>query len=536
MHFDRNIYMRHNLILIIILFLFCPFSRLQAKYEIISKKEMEDKVSGAWAGKMIGVMYGREMEFKALGKIYDGDIPWMPQLVEKSLVEDDIYGQLSFMITLERYGLNAPVKQLAINFANAAFPLCHANLQARKNIFDGVMPPLSGSPQYSMHSDDIDFQIESDFIGFMNPGMPQSSNLMCDSIGRIMAYGDGLYGGMFVVAMHTMAYFDNDVMTIVKSALKVIPSESTYAQCIQDVVNGYIANPNDWEKTWTLIQNKWGYDDVCIPFHDFDIDAKLNGAFVAIGLLYGNGDFEKTMQITIRCGQDTDCNTANVAAVLGIIHGYSGIPDCLKSYIPEIADKPFLHTDYSYHKAVSQTLFFIKENIVTNGGKIGKDFYKVKVQEPTFRGKLERSYPNAYMNKQIQVKDISKDAFKGDWSDFVYGDGDPDLYKVANAPGDSFELKFNGTGISLLGSWNVDGGRADVYVDGKFIKQIDVYYREEAGKYDVNRAHIFHLLGLSRGEHVLRLVVSKENNPVSSGHKIWLQRAIVFANNKNQMN
>lgn len=524
----------YSILLTLLLLASCTQS--QDNYRTISKQEMEDKVSGAWAAKMIGVMYGREMEFKAVGKTYEEDIPWTPQLVEKSLLEDDIYGQLCFMTTLEKFGLKASVNQLANDFANAGFPLCHANLQARKNIFDGIMPPLSGAPEYSMHADDIDFQIESDFIGFINPGMPQSSNMMCDSVGRIMAYGDGLYGGMYVAAMHTLAYIDTSVVNVVTNALKAIPSESTYAKCIQDAIDGYKANPDDWKKTWSAIQQKWGSVDICIPYHDFNIDAKLNGAYIVIGLLYGNKDFEKTMQVTIRCGQDTDCNSANAAAVLGIMYGYSNIPDNLKSFIPEIADKAFLHTDYSYKKAVSQTMTFVEENIIANGGSIENGIYKIKIQQPLFSGKLEQAYPNTFMSYQVQMKDSNKWVLAGKWDNFIYGDGDPDLYKVATEPGTSCEIEFEGTGISLLGSWNIDGGRADVYIDNKLIKNIDVYFREEAGKYDVNRAHIFHMLGLPKGKHVLKLVVSEDKNPASTGNKIWIQRAVIFTDEKPVLN
>ena len=57
---------------------------------------------------------------------------------------------------------------------------------------------MSGHPKYNLHADDIDFQIEADFIGIMCPGLPQASNKYCDRVGRVMNYGDGLYGGMFV--------------------------------------------------------------------------------------------------------------------------------------------------------------------------------------------------------------------------------------------------------------------------------------------------------------------------------------------------
>lgn len=524
--------MKRIYVFFLLFFLCLLSSNAGNKYRIITKKELKDKVAGGWAGKMIGVTCGHEMEFKAVGRMFDGEIPWKPEMVEESLQEDDIYGQLNFMMIMEKYGQNVSTEKLSEGLANAKFPLCHANLQGRKNFMDGIMPPLSGTPMYNMHADDIDFQIESDFIGFINPGMPSSSAKMCNRVGRIMAYGDGLYGGIFLSTMHTLAYFDNNLERIVTDALKAIPAKSTYALCIKDVINGYKKHPDDWHKTWQEIQDKWGKTDICIPYHDFDIDAKINGAFVVIGLLYGHGDFETTMQISIRCGQDTDCNSSNVAAVLGIVKGYSNIPEKFKSYIPVIADKDFLHTDYSYKKAISQSLTLINENVIANGGQINNDFYKIKTQVPSFKGKIEQSFPGMSMSYQVQVRDSSKWVFKGQWKDFVYGDGDPDLYKMTTEPGASLEIPFEGTAITLLGSWNVDGGRANVYVDGKFVRKIDTYYREEAGKYDVNRAHIFHVLNLKPGKHTLNLIVAEDKNPRSIGHKIWVERIVVYATRK----
>ena len=505
----------------------------KAQTKTITKTELTDKVKGAWAAKMIGVMYGREMEFKALAKTYDEPIPWYPELIEKALLEDDLYGQLSFMETIEKNNNNATIEQLAYNFANASFALCHANLQARKNIFDGILPPHSGAPKYSMHADDIDFQIESDFIGFIHPGLTQSAINMCDSVGRIMAYGDGLYGGMFVSAMHSIAYYENDSKKIVEQALKAIPSKSKYAKCIQDVVNSFKKNPNDWKITWQLIQNKWADNDICIPFHDFNIDAKLNGAYIAIALLYGNNELEKTMEIAVRCGQDTDCNSANAAAVIGITKGLNQIPEKFKSHLSKFSDNNFLHTNYTYNKAVKQTLVLIEKNILENGGNINDNIISFKIQSPKFKGKLEQSYANKVMSYQFQMKEPSKWKLQGNWEEFRYGDGDNDLYMVATTPKDSLEIEFEGTGISLLGSWNTSGGKADVYIDNKFMKTIDVYFREEAGKYDVNRAHIFHDMNLKNGKHKLKLIVSQEKNKESTGHNIWIERAVIYKQEKN---
>ena len=114
--------------------------------------------------------------------------------------------------------------------------LWHANVQARKNYFDSIFPPQSGHPDYNLHADDIDFQIEADYIGFMCPGMPQTANKMADKVGHIMNYGEGVYGGMFVAALYSEAYLQNDIPSIINKALQSIPAESDYYKNIQDAL------------------------------------------------------------------------------------------------------------------------------------------------------------------------------------------------------------------------------------------------------------------------------------------------------------
>lgn len=517
--------MRYIVTLITILSIAGSCSKPQ--YEIISKEVMKDKVEGAWLGKMIGVMYGRSMEFAATDRIYEESIEWSPEMLERSLLEDDLYGQMNFMMTFEQHGLDVAVDSLVKNFAEASFPLCHANLQARKNYFAGVPVSELAYPENSIHAEDIDFQIESDFIGFIHPYMPQASNRMCEKVGSIMAYGDGMYGGMFVSAMHTLAFGCNDVEQIVTSALKAIPSESAYAQCIEDVVDAYKEQPDDWRYAWEKINTTWAAIDICCPYHTFNIDAKLNGAYIAMALLYGKADFERTMEIAVRCGQDTDCNTANAAAVLGIIYGASGIPDIYKSHLPQMSDKPFLHTTYSYDKAVNQTLDFIAKTVVANGGKVTDEGYFIVKQEPT-PAEYKVGFQELRMKYQVQVAEASKWRFEGEWEDFVYGDGDNDLYKLTSTPGASFEIDFEGSGVALLGSWNVDCGDAEIYIDGQQVKVVDNYYMTEAGKYDVNRAYLFHDLSLADGEHTLKVVNAASRNERSAGNKLYVERILVY--------
>lgn len=493
----------------------------------ISEDVMTDKVKGAWAGKMIGVMYGRPMEFAANSAIYSDSIYWQPENIGKALLEDDIYGQLNFMMTMEKYGQDVSIDSLAKNFAYADFALCHANLQGRKNYFDGIPAAELSLPCNSIHCEDIDFQIECDFIGFINPCMPQSSNALCEKVGAIMSAADGMYAGMFVSAMHTLAYELSDPKEIIEKALLAIPQESGYAQCVKDVLAAYDNNPEDWQAAWDLLNEKWAPYDICTPYLPFNIDAKLNGAYVVMGLLYGQRDWGKTMEITVRCGQDTDCNTATAAAVLGLIDGYEAIPDVYKSHLPQIADSCFSHTDYSYNKAVAQSLVFIKENVERNGGSFADGVYRIKRQQPV-AAPFVKGFAGLEVAELVPIADQSRWTLTGDWIDFVYGEGDDALYKVATVPGDSCSVDFEGSGVAILGSWNTDGGRAQVSIDGNPVKTVDTYYVTEAGKFEGNRAYLFYTLDLPKGKHTLSLVNQDEANPKSNGNKIYIEKILVY--------
>ena len=214
-----------NYILFLLFLGFISCENSNQEYITIAEDKLRNKIAGGWAGKMIGVSYGAHTEFVYNGRINEDPIDWSPETLRRSISEDDLYVQMSFMMTMDKYGIDAPVEKFGEAFANSGYMLWHANRGARMNIWNGIMPPNSGHPDYNLHSDDIDFQIEADYIGLMNPGMPQSSNKICDKIGHIMNYGDGVYGGMFVSALYAAAYFENDVKKVLFTAMKSLPIE-----------------------------------------------------------------------------------------------------------------------------------------------------------------------------------------------------------------------------------------------------------------------------------------------------------------------
>src|SRR5450759_919660 len=205
-------------------------------FRTIKPDVLKDKIAGGWAGKMIGVTYGAPTEFRAQSKILADSIKWKPSDIKGSMWQDDIYVQLTFMMTMDKFGIDAPAKKFQEMFAKAGYQLWHANVQARKNYYDSIFAPQSGMPENNFHADDIDFQIEADYLGFMSPGMPQTAAKIADKIGHIMNYGDGVYGGIFVGALYSQAFFSNNIPGIIDYALKSIPAESDYSRIVKDVI------------------------------------------------------------------------------------------------------------------------------------------------------------------------------------------------------------------------------------------------------------------------------------------------------------
>jgi hypothetical protein len=355
----------------------------------IGRAELLDKIKGGWAGQVIGCTFGGPTEFRFPGAMISDYQPivWDAKRVE-TLFEtapglyDDVYMDLTFVDVMAREGLDAPAASHAQAFAQAGYPLWHANQAARYNVLNGIMPPESGHWLNSPHADDIDFQIEADFAGLMSPGLVNAAAEIADRVGHIMNYGDGWYGGVYVAAMYSLAFVSGDVERIVEEALKVLPEESNFARCIRDVIACYRADPSDWKKAWLAVEREWAEDIGCpdFVFRPGNIDARVNGAYVVIGLLYGRGDFGRTLEIATRCGQDSDCNPASAGGILGTMLGYGGIPAAWRDPVKPIEDKPFAYTTMSLNKVYETGFAQALEMVRRKGGTIDGETVRLPVE------------------------------------------------------------------------------------------------------------------------------------------------------------
>lgn len=411
----------------------------KVSYRQISIENYKDKIEGAWIGQAIGAMWGFPTESKWQGEIvpFDfedwyrqktplGSVPsdmteqerrksppqaitdkaasindpqkrkeflmqyfnnknnyekWTPKEMED---QDDIYMEFMFLNSIMKYGLNITSIQLAEDWIKYLNPnrIWGANKSAYNNFKKGIWPPLSGNPRFNTYWDGIDFQIESDIFGLISPGMPIISNAWCDKVGHLMNYGDGVYAGMAVAAMYTEAFFESDPHKLAEYSLRAIPVESGYAKMVRDVLDLHQRFP-DWKDAWKELEKKWGVKDGKLVS---PIDVKINGAYIYMGLLYGEGDFWKSMNISMRCGRDSDCNPSNVAGIIGTIIG-------MKRILPKWAivrrlpvENRAINLIYpnpiSWDNIINSTIEVGKWNIIQNGGYFENNILNIPYQQP----------------------------------------------------------------------------------------------------------------------------------------------------------
>lgn len=486
------------------LLLFCYLSGVAQQppaasdYLTVSMETLRDKIRGGWAGQTIGVTFGGPTEFRFCGTMIQDyqPIEWYDGYLKKTMLNnpglyDDIYMDLTFVDIFEKKGLDAPIEDFANAYANAGYMLWHANQAGRYNILHGIAPPASGHWLNNPHADCIDYQIESDFAGLMSPGMPNTASQISDKIGHIMNYGDGWYGGVYVGAMYTLAFTSDDIRYVVSEALKTIPQQSRFYQVISDVIRWHQQYPEDWKKTWFEIERKWTEDIGCPDgvFVPFNIDASVNAAYVVLGLLYGNGDFSRTLDISTRAGQDSDCNPSSAGGILGAMLGYRNIPSYWKMGLNEAEEIDFRYTTISLQKVYELGVRHALQNITVNGGSADGNSVVIKLQKPApvrFEQSFEGHFP-------IEKRHVGKELAS------------------------EFSFDFEGIGFVIRGEsakWDSHESRVakcELYIDGKLAETAGL-----PASYTTRRYELFWKYQLPRSKHhvTVRLLNPDDKNKI----------------------
>ena len=320
----------------------------------LSRASFRDRLSGSLHGQAFGLAWGftRGIEFRYRRRtVPDDDFPdWRavdPNLALDPQAGDDLFTELCALSSFGAAGLDARWSEIVPHYRDTELPLWHSDQRMRENLRRGLGAPACGhfSAQLDAapwgHAEDLDAQMQADLFGALAPGDPEAAISLAWRFGHLVGYGDGVIGACVMAAMNAEAYVADHVDDIVQAGLRAAPRGTRYRELLDDVVSWHAARPGDWRACWRELDRKWGQDDRC-PIGNglgrmndaaFNIDAKLHGGFVLMGLLFGAGDFVRSLEITIRCGQDTDTSAQNLGSILGAFLGAAELP-------PEVVGEP----------------------------------------------------------------------------------------------------------------------------------------------------------------------------------------------------
>ncbi len=299
-------------------------------------KDYAERVYAGWIGKNIGVRFGAPIENWTYQQILDhlGEIdtylPLKPGMVFQP--DDDVAVPTVLIRALEDYGLDADAYHMGRTLLNYLGDQ-HGSLwwggygvstehTAYLNMKNGIPAPLSGSAQLNglTVAEQIGGQIFSDLWGMIFPADVVKAASYAKAAASVTHDGNGVYGGMFVAAMVSAAFTTSDPLALIEAGLSVIPKDCDYARVVKDVTRFYQENPSDWRACYRFITENYGYDRYGGIVHIIP-----NAGVIVMGILYGGGDFSRSICITNMAGWDTDCNVGNVGAVMGTAVGLAGI-------------------------------------------------------------------------------------------------------------------------------------------------------------------------------------------------------------------
>lgn len=126
--------------------------------------------------------------------------------------------------------------------------------------------------------------------------------------------------------MQSTAFVLCDLRSCIEIALAAIPENSRMADSIRFVLSCY-------DNGMTAMEARNAIFERNSDIGDGWFEAPSNVSYAVIGLLWGRGDFKKSMITAINCGDDTDCTGATVGATFGILGGTKALPDDWRAYI-----------------------------------------------------------------------------------------------------------------------------------------------------------------------------------------------------------
>ena len=293
-----------------------------------------ERVYAGVLGKLIGVYLGRPFEqwsHEAIAQRW-GEITryvHADQGVPLVVSDDDITGTFTFIRALIDHPSGASItsREIGQTWLNYIAENRHilwwgglgqsTEHTAFLRLKDGIEAPRSGSIELNGRAvaEEIGAQIFVDGWAMVAPNQPDLAARLAREAARVSHDGEAVHGAVMLAVMESLAFAESDIDRLLDAGLARIPSDGEIARMIADVRRWH-REDGDWRVTLRRIQQHWGYRR-----YGTGCPMVSNHALIILALLYGAGDFDRSMMIVNTSGYDTDCNSGNLGCLLGLRNG-----------------------------------------------------------------------------------------------------------------------------------------------------------------------------------------------------------------------
>ena len=300
-------------------------------------QDIYKRIYASWLGKNIGIRLGAPIESWTGPEVRKCYQPITDYLTDYSqfAADDDANGPLFFADVMKYHSIdNVTVQDMANNLLNVV-PYekgffwwggkgISTEHTAWLNLINHIDAPLSGSSKQNSRavSEQIGGQIFSDCWGYLALDKPEIAVSLAKKMSSVTHDLDGIEGGKFVAVCISLAWHIQDARELITTALKYLNQNSNYTKLIREMLDFHLQYPNEPEKCLAYIEDRHSYDNYEGLCHILP-----NTAIMLYGMLYGNNEFDRTMQLIAEAGRDTDCNLGNVGSILAMMVGLENIDE-----------------------------------------------------------------------------------------------------------------------------------------------------------------------------------------------------------------
>jgi len=314
----------------------------EADLKKLSVSEYRDKVYASWLAQCIGNIYGLPHENQYIDDPGPENFPYgytenLDSLKETNGVfsDDDTDIEYMYLLAMEEFGPEPTLAQLAGRWKyHVRDRVWLANRAALAAMHYGYTPPVTGKREYNPHWFQIDPQLINEIWSVTAPGMIGYAAEKSGWAALVMDDSWGIEPTIFYGAMFSAAFFESDIRNLIEIGAESLPPNSRFARTVADMKALHRRYPDDWRQARQEMAQKYYHDE---PLESKTIwNANLNGAAGVLAMLYGEGDFQKTLDLSCAMGFDADNQAATIAGILGVVLGRDGLPHELLFPLPDL--------------------------------------------------------------------------------------------------------------------------------------------------------------------------------------------------------